>query len=207
MTADLPGERLKVSYVSGDVRQMHRDSKNAGALFHVASQFNLLEMTGPEITPEDGVTKYPHDRTQGPACAIAAGTATIYRNYSAPVGSASGQTAGLQLDGLADIGTAVEAALAMPVSTLWQVQNGYALCSRDGLEAITGYLAGVRSEDIDALGQKLRIGIHSDVEVTDGVEGDRPRVSRPSVAPSPWLTPEYPPELGALRTARAGGGL
>ena len=45
----------------------------------MASQFNLLEMTGPEITPEDGVTRYAHDRTQGPACAIAAGAATVYR--------------------------------------------------------------------------------------------------------------------------------
>ena len=47
--------------------------ENAGALFQVASQLNLLEMTGPEVTPEDGVTIYQDDRTQGPACAIAAG--------------------------------------------------------------------------------------------------------------------------------------
>ena len=81
----LPG-RLKVSVVTGDVRHMHQSPENAGALFQVASQFNLLEMTGPEVSPEDGVTRYQHDRTQGPACAIAAGAATIYRNYFAPVG-------------------------------------------------------------------------------------------------------------------------
>lgn len=34
----------------------------------------------PEVTPENGVTIYEHDHTQGPACAIAAGAATIYRN-------------------------------------------------------------------------------------------------------------------------------
>jgi hypothetical protein len=73
----LPG-RLKVSVVSGDVRQMHRVPENTGALFQVASQFNLLEMTGPEVTPEDGVTRYQDDHTQGPACAIAAGAATIW---------------------------------------------------------------------------------------------------------------------------------
>jgi len=28
-----------------------------------------------------GVTRYQHDHTQGPACAIACGAATIYRNY------------------------------------------------------------------------------------------------------------------------------
>ena len=42
----LPG-RLKVRVVTGDVRQMHRLPENAGALFQVASQFNLLEMTRP----------------------------------------------------------------------------------------------------------------------------------------------------------------
>src|ERR1700751_2313696 len=49
----LPG-RLKVSVVTGDVRSMHQSSKNAGALFQVASQFNLLEMVSPSVTPEDG---------------------------------------------------------------------------------------------------------------------------------------------------------
>lgn len=55
----------------GDVRQLHADSANAGALFQVASQFNLLEMTGPSVTPERGVGIYENDPTQGPACAIA----------------------------------------------------------------------------------------------------------------------------------------
>ena len=64
---------------------MHADPELDGALFQVASQFNLLEMTGPSATPEDGVTRYSADHTQGPACAIAAGAATIYRNYFAPV--------------------------------------------------------------------------------------------------------------------------
>ena len=43
----LPG-RLRVSVVTGDVRKMHQSPENAGALFQVASQFNLLEMTGPK---------------------------------------------------------------------------------------------------------------------------------------------------------------
>jgi hypothetical protein len=45
-TGGLPG-RLKVSVVTGDVRQMHQLPENAGALFQVASQFNLLEMVSP----------------------------------------------------------------------------------------------------------------------------------------------------------------
>jgi hypothetical protein len=35
--------RLQVSIVQGDVRAMHRREENAGALFQVAPQFNLLE--------------------------------------------------------------------------------------------------------------------------------------------------------------------
>ncbi len=103
----LPG-RLKVSVVTGDVRQMHQSPENAGALFQVASQFNLLEMVSPTVTPEHGVTRYQHDRTQGPACAIAAGAATIYRNYFVPVGGSYGQTTDRQFDGLADLGDGSE---------------------------------------------------------------------------------------------------
>src|SRR6266550_2801046 len=112
--------RLKVSVVTGDVRQMHHAPENAGALFQVASQFNLLEMVSPTVTPEQGVTRYQHDRTQGPACAIAAGAATIYRNYFAPVGGSHGQTAKRQLDGLADLGETLSGALNQPVKALWR---------------------------------------------------------------------------------------
>jgi hypothetical protein len=55
-------------------------------------------MVGPAVTPEHGVTRYKDDPTQGPACAIAAGAATIYRNYFAPVGDGHGQTKERQLD-------------------------------------------------------------------------------------------------------------
>ena len=58
----------------------------------MASQFNLLEMTGPSVTPEHRVTRYSGAHTQGPACAIAAGAATIYSNYFAPVDGEIGQT-------------------------------------------------------------------------------------------------------------------
>jgi hypothetical protein len=49
----LPG-RLKIAVVTGEVRRMHQLRESAGALFQVASQFNLLEMISPEVTPEDG---------------------------------------------------------------------------------------------------------------------------------------------------------
>jgi hypothetical protein len=97
-SADGPLGRLKARVVTGNVRKMHRLPENAGALFQVASQFNLLEMMRPTVTPDDGVTCYELDPTQGPACAIAAGAATIYRNYFAPVGGRHGQTTERQLE-------------------------------------------------------------------------------------------------------------
>lgn len=117
-------ERLKVSIVRGEVRQMHRAPENAGALFQVASQFNFLEMTSPSVTPEHGVTRYQDDNTQGPACAIAAGAATIYRNYFAPIGSMEGQTSSRQFDGLAGLGEMLGGALGPPVKSLWSMCNG-----------------------------------------------------------------------------------
>jgi hypothetical protein len=56
------GVRIKVGVVTGDVRQMHQAPENARAMFQVASQFNLLEMVSPSVTPEDGVRRYQDDR-------------------------------------------------------------------------------------------------------------------------------------------------
>ncbi len=173
----LPG-RLKVSIVSGDVRGLHRLPEHAGALFQVASQFNLLEMISPNVSPEDGVTRYERDSTQGPACALAAGAATIFRNYFARVGDQIGQTSACQLDGLADVKVALSAGTGQPAEALWAMRNGYALCTRPGLDAIAEYLASSGPCEIDALRGKLRIGVHRDVEVTDGDEQPGPIVSQ-----------------------------
>ena len=158
----------RVSIVTGDVRKMHQMPEYAGALFQVASQFNALEMVGPSVTPEDGVTRYEHDRTQGPACAIAAGAATIYRNYFAPVGDQIGQSAANQIDGLADLGAELSRALGRPVNDLWSMQNGYALATRAGLHMITSYLREIGVTERSELAGRLQIGLHQDVEVTDG---------------------------------------
>jgi hypothetical protein len=162
----LPGH-LRVSVVTGDVRQMHRLPENAGALFQVASQFNLLEMVSPDVTPEQGVTRYQHDHTQGPACAIAAGAATIYRNYFVPVSGGYGQTRDRQIDGLVELGATLSKALGRPVGALWAMRNGYALCTRAGLDCIDEYVRSISVHQIEMLRGMLRIGLHHDVEVTD----------------------------------------
>ena len=163
----LPG-KLRLSIVEGDIRAMHRQSENEGALIQVASQFNMLEMAGPDVRPEEGVSRYAYDRTQGPACAIAAGGATIFRNYLVPVAGRTGQTAKRQLDGLAELGTALVQRLGPAEAPLWTMQNGYALSTKAALAAIASMLLELDETSRDGLRGLLRIGLHSDVEVTDG---------------------------------------
>jgi hypothetical protein len=191
---NLPG-RSKTSVVQGDVRRMHRSPENAGSLFQVASQFNLLEMVSPDVTPELGVTRYESDRTQGPACAIAAGAATIYRNYFAPCEGGLGQTANRQLDGLADLGAALSSGTCLPVRELWTMQNGYALATQKGLDAIDRHLKTLTTDQIDILRGKLRIGIHRDVEVTEAAGPNRPRVSQSFCSALPVAYCRIPPAL------------
>jgi hypothetical protein len=184
----LPG-RLKVSVVTGDVRQMHQSSENAGALFQVASQFNLLEMVSPTVTPEHGVTRYQHDRTQGPACAIAAGAATIYRNYFAPVGGSQGQTMERQLDGLAELGEALGGALNQPVKVLWSMQNGYALCTRAGLDATAEHLGGCNRTSLMSCAENCASGCTATLKSPMSQGNIAHWSRRPSSRPSRWPTP------------------
>jgi hypothetical protein len=167
-----------ISIARGDARELHTRAENASAIFQVASQFNLLEMVGPDITPERGVTRYAGDHTQGPACAIAAGAATLYRNYFAAVGNAEGQTTDRQLDGFADLGKAVALGLGVPAEALWTMRNGYAMFSADGIKAMSGYVQGLNEVQRDRLRQLLKIGMHWDVEVTEGVAPPGPLVSQ-----------------------------
>jgi hypothetical protein len=135
-------------------------------------------MVSPEVTPEEGVSRYAQDPTQGPACAIAAGAATIYRNYLMPVGEGTGQTRERQIDTLADLGAALASATGLAVNELWAMRNGYALCKPAGLQAIDRHLATLDDAGRDALRRRLRIGWHRDVEVTDAPGSARPRVSQ-----------------------------
>jgi len=61
---------ISLREVVGNVQELHADVSHAGSLFQVASQFNLLEMVSPSVTPEYGVGIYENDHTQGPVCAI-----------------------------------------------------------------------------------------------------------------------------------------
>ena len=154
--------QLSLREVVADVQSLHTDIANAGALFQVASQFNLLEMVSPRLTPEEGVGIYSHDRTQGPACAIACGAGTIYRNYFIPVNGQIGQSTANQIDCLADLG----AAWGNSQNHLWQMKNGYALASDRGLKTISQRLQAVSEKERDEFRKLLRIGIQWRSQVT-----------------------------------------
>ena len=154
--------KLKLQAIRADVKDLHLDQHNANALFQVASQFNLLEMAGEDITPEMGIERYEHDHTQGPICAICAGAGTIYRNYFVPLEGQVGQSVTKQIDCLADIGEA----LGNKNTLLWEMQNGYTLLKEDGLYAINRKLEGMSENEVDKLREKLRIGLMWDTQVT-----------------------------------------
>jgi hypothetical protein len=156
-----PGQ-ISVREVVANVQHLHENETNAGSLFQVASQFNLLEMVSPSVTPEDGIGIYERDYTQGPACAIAAGAGTIYRNYFAVVNGQIGQSASNQIDCLADIGDA----LGNSENRLWTMKNGYVLASHNGLVEIANRLRTSSESELDRLRQLLRIGIQWNTQVT-----------------------------------------
>ena len=58
------------------------------------------------------------------------------------------------------------------------MRNGYALAKQTGLETITTHLKSISEGDIDRLRDRLKIGLHSDVEVTDATGPNTPLVSQ-----------------------------
>lgn len=119
-------------------------------------------MVSSSVTPESGVGIYEDDPTQGPACAIAAGAGTIYRNYFATVNGQIGQSATNQIDCLADVGVA----LGNSDGHVWKMRNGYALATESGLVEISDRLRSAGESERDKLRELLQIGIQWDTQVT-----------------------------------------
>lgn len=165
------GGTLQLSVQCGDVAEVHADEANELATFQAASQFNCLEFVGPDVVPEDGVQGYSSDRTQGPACSIACGPATVYRNYfveghGLPAGQI-GQSAGAMIDNLDDLNRAI----GNEDGRMMRVQGGYTMAHDMGLETLNAKLAEADREELKGL---LKIGVHAGVEVTASGWGQHP---------------------------------
>jgi len=164
--------KIQLREVVADVQELHNQPENSNAIFQAASQFNLLEMISPEITPEQGIDRYDTDYTQGPACAVACGAGTIYRNYFAKINGQLGQTSSNQIDCLDLIGNE----LMNNELSLWTMKNGYALVNQNGILTINNKLAKLSSEQREKLKGKLKIGIQWNTEVT--ISKDKHKVSQ-----------------------------
>ncbi|KAL5264928.1 hypothetical protein ACHWQZ_G005875 [Mnemiopsis leidyi] len=165
--------------VKGDVVSFINNPENNGAVFQVASQFNCLEFINPAITPEAGVDRYEYDHTQGPACSIACGAATVYRNYyvDMPITERpgqtepqEGQTEDRQLDGFEDIAEI----LGNHDNQQFTQKNGYLTANEKQLDVFLERLEELKKEECwdteekvyENMWSKLKLGVHHDVEVT-----------------------------------------
>lgn len=155
--------RLVMKEIVADIRDIHCNPRYNGCVIQVASQFNVLEMIGPSITPEEGVDIYENDRTQGPICAIACGAGTVYRNYFYRFEDGHvGQTRDRQIDCLENVGLM----LGNDTENLWQMRNGYMIADGDGLQRINAKLMGMTDKQRDDLRSRLKVGVQRDTEVT-----------------------------------------
>lgn len=154
---------LQFAHVVGDIVDVHKNPEFADAVIQVASQFNCLEMPNPYVTPEEGITGYCDDGTQGPTCAMMCPAATVFRNYFV---NGVGQTANNQLDMLTDVAKAL--APEEGGDPYWFMQNGY--CFPWGareMKALNDRLLKERGL-VEKAWAALRVGVQWDTEVKSG---------------------------------------
>ena len=143
--------------IIGDALELHASRDNAGDMFQVASQFNALEFGSPEVIPEDGLSGYANDMTQGPACSLAAAAGTVVRNYLVNLDDQVGQSRQVQINNLATLESVLQG------GPYWQVQNGYIESEECKLLKLATEL---QKHDRDTLTGAVRIGIQHQTQVT-----------------------------------------
>ena len=152
-----PGASSIKHEIVDDALLLHADPGNSLDVFQVASQFNALEFPSPDSTPEDGITNYAYDATQGPACSLAAAAGTLCRNYFMSLDRQIGQTKSKQLNNLEDL------EFSLNNGAYWQVKNGYV---QSDAESLDSFDAEVLKRSWDDLVGTVRIGIQERTQVT-----------------------------------------
>eukprot|EP00698_Gefionella_okellyi_P002098 TRINITY_DN11971_c0_g1_i1.p1 TRINITY_DN11971_c0_g1~~TRINITY_DN11971_c0_g1_i1.p1 ORF type:complete len:610 (+),score=129.39 TRINITY_DN11971_c0_g1_i1:38-1867(+) len=145
-----------------DIFTQHCKPEYRGAMFQVASQFNCLEFVSDHITPEDGITMYERDPTQGPACSLACGAATVYRNYFLrvdPTSARLGQTKQRQVNCLDELEK-------MLPRQFWRIKGGYSYSTAEDLRDFDKLLSRCSDEQREAMLGAIKIGVQRNVEVT-----------------------------------------
>lgn len=167
---------LRVEHVvTNGALEDHAIATNAGSLFQVASQFNCLEFTSSKRIPEEGISGYVHDATQGPACAVACAPATVFRNYLVPVihdgmpEAQHGQTAELQLNTLSGVEAFLENGGEVDDQghgRYFWLRNGYMCSDARRLSALKAKLEELGEDGRDKLRASLKVGVAFGSEVT-----------------------------------------
>lgn len=151
----------------GCTRTLHQQASNENALFQVASQFNLLEMISPRVTPEAGIGRYELDQTQGPTSAICTGASTAYRNYLLPIQGKPGQSKDRQLNCIDRLHKALlEVASPRDGDAFWSIENGYLFANANQLDQVSDILSKLSQVEMIALQGQLEFGFLQNASVT-----------------------------------------
>lgn len=137
-------------YVIHDILELHHQYPNS--VFQVASQLNCLEFSSPNMNPENGITDYEFDYTQGPGCALACAAATLYRNICSYE---------KQINNLYE--------LEKLLPNYWTIKNGYVFSDKTKIQNLNEILLKNPWNTIygkNKLTNSINIGIHKDVGVT-----------------------------------------
>ena len=187
---------ISASSEIGNAYDIHQKQNGANVIM-VASQFNLLEFVSQFSIPENGITGYCNDKTQGPACAMAAPFATAYRNYLAETNEGKitqesiakiGQSEDIQINTLGDTMKLLNAEASgnktsnqstkffepIPDGELLFFKNGYIDSTNDNLIKLNKLIQDGGEEFKQKLKDSMRVGIHRDVLIADTKDSENP---------------------------------
>jgi hypothetical protein len=168
------------SNVSGNVCSFHSSSSPVSpgstptCVIQAASQMNCLEMVGPGVAPDSGVTGYFRDRTQGPACALTCPAGTLFRNYFVQTTDPStgrqfvGQCRGGRQINLA---SSVEEVLENEKHGYWALRNGYLLPAKGKMAKLNQAMEEGGEELCERVVDSFGVGVHWGTEVGGGGGG------------------------------------
>jgi hypothetical protein len=149
--------RSTLSVVYGDVADLQKMPENNGAVFQVQSQFNCLQLAGSDSRPEDGVTEYAQSNEQGARASVSAGAAALFRNYfyAWKVDGDIGQSSDRMIDNLVSIRQLLQ-------SDLFSSEAGFTFATAKQMKDVNEMLDEFPEGRV---GQRLRLGVHSNVQV------------------------------------------
>jgi hypothetical protein len=177
--------KVTLSHIVNDIIKLHKNPKYDRATFQVASQFNCLEMCNPGVTPEDGITIYQNDNSQGPLCAICTPAGLVYREYlydwktnltgtnkfeSSGFNGSIGQNKEKQIDNSLN----ARRIIYDKCGVFGYFQNGYLFYTNGELNKINVGLSGVTKKAMNLrrqIRESIDVGVHTKLGVCiDGMK-------------------------------------